>query len=150
MRRPRWAGPEATGSTTVELAWVGGLFFLLVGLVIQGAVLFYTWQALTHAAQTGARTGALCLGRSLAGCTLADVAAVACRAAVGVERARLSVEVRARGDLLQVNLRYPVPLVAPVAPVMAEGPTLSASATARRWSGAGGEAQQTFACVNQP
>lgn len=147
MRRPRWAGPEATGSTTVELAWVGGLFFLLVGLVIQGAVLFYTWQALTHAAQTGARTGALCFGRSLAGCTLADVAAVACRAAVGMERARLSVEVQARGDLLQVNLRYPVPLVAPV---MTEGPRLFASATARRWSGAGGDAQQTFACVNQP
>jgi hypothetical protein len=48
------------GTTTIEFAIVGGLFFLALFGVAEIARAIYTWNALTEATRRGARVAAIC------------------------------------------------------------------------------------------
>lgn len=90
------------------------LVLVLVGLVVQGALVGVAWAALTRAAEDTARLGALCLNRPATPCTTADLAAALCQTLAGVDRRALTGTVATDGQTIQVWLRAPVPVVIPL------------------------------------
>ena len=100
--------------------------------------MFHGWLAIRHAAGEAARTGAPCYGRSVNGCTLGDVEAVARNAAVGAVPGTLElVQAREIVDAsdrrwLEVSLRYRPASIAPMMdPFVPAGLQLSASSEMR-------------------
>lgn len=128
MRLPRrsvgkrsWRHSNEFGSVVVELALVFTVFFLLVGLVVQGAFVFSAWQVITNAVRQGARYGAPCIERPVRPCYLTEadgegtpnVRDVVMRATQGIDRSQLTVGVTKSNGYLTVSARYPVPILAP-------------------------------------
>ena len=134
--RPGGASRGDAGDVTVEFALIGTFFFLLVGLAIQGAILFNAWLVISNAVEEGARFGAPCYGRALSPCTAADVAATVGQAAT-VDPAQLTVTVSAASGLLTVAASYNVPLVAPFAASFLPNPTRLVAASSMRLENGG-------------
>jgi Flp pilus assembly protein TadG len=140
------------GMAVVEFAIISSLFFFLVGVIVQGALIFNAWLVVTNAAREGARAGAPCYGRvapaptptaypvSLT-CNDSDVAAAARSAAVGVSSSQLQVNANSttttidanhKETTLTVTAQYPVPIVAPFVDLVLPNPfPVTASATVR-------------------
>ncbi len=136
----------------VEFALIATLFFFLVGVIVQGALIFNAWLVVTNAAREGARAGAPCYNRQAPAptptsypvaltCNDSDVAVAARSAAVGVSPAQLQVSANSatttidanhQETTLTVTARYPVPIVAPFVNLVLPNPfPVTASATVR-------------------
>ncbi|HVC34465.1 MAG TPA: TadE/TadG family type IV pilus assembly protein [Chloroflexota bacterium] len=109
------------GTSIVEFALIFTLFFMLVGVVIQGAFLFNAWLVITDATREAARAGAPCVNRTNnTGCQLSDVQTVARSATAGaVDQSALTVPVPTvwtdtdNTQYLVVSASYEVPILAP-------------------------------------
>ncbi len=140
------------GMAVVEFALISSLFFLLVGIVVQGALIFNAWLVVTNAAREGARAGAPCYDRVAPAptptsypvaltCNDGDVAAAARSAAVGVNSSQLQVNANSttttidanhQETTLTVTARYPVPIITPFVDLVLPNPfPVTASATVR-------------------
>ncbi len=104
------------------------LVLMLVGLVVQGALVGVAWASLTRAAEDTARLGALCLNRPATPCTVAELAQAVCQTLAGVDRRALTGTVTTDGTRVTVRLQAPVPVVVPLG---GQG-TLPIGATAAR------------------
>lgn len=124
-RRSRTRGwSSESGGAVVEFALIGMLFLFLVGIVVQGALIFSAWLIITNAVREAARAGAPCYGREVQQCS-ADVIEEEVREAAGAldeSESILDVDVQASGGLLVVRARYPVPLVAPFVELVMPNP----------------------------
>lgn len=128
--RQSWQHSAEFGSAIVELALVFTVFFLLIGLVVQGAFVFSGWQVITNAVRQGARYGAPCIDRPVQPCYLTEadgagtpnVHDVVIQAAQGIDRSQLTVGVTKSEGYLTVSASYPVPILAPfVGEIMPDG-----------------------------
>lgn len=108
---------DESGGAIAEFTMIGALFLLLIGLIVQGALIFSAWLVITNAAREGARFGAPCIERpqTVGPCSPEQVEAVVRQAAAGVAGDDLDVVVESNGGLLTVRTRYLVPVVAPFA-----------------------------------
>lgn len=103
------------GNAVVELSLVFILFFLTIGMLIQGAWLFHVWITLTNAVREGARYGAVCWGRYLQACDQTAIVDFVRRTNPWniwlVDPNQVQVTVSQQGDLLVVRATYEVPLI---------------------------------------
>src|SRR5437588_9490066 len=90
------------GHVTVEFAILGVLFFMLVGVAIQGAILFNSWLSLSNAVEEGARYGVPCYGRTVSSCSVADITTTVNQAAP-LDTSQLTVKVTSANGLLNVS-----------------------------------------------
>lgn len=99
------------GQSTVELALVLPVLFLVLLVFAQGALALHARLAVAAAAREGARKGVETGERKA-------VEEAARRAAVGLDRSRLVVKVqegaRKRGSWVGVEVEYPVPVIFPM------------------------------------
>lgn len=112
MRLPA-AMAGRTGTVLLELALAAVLVWLLVGLLVQGALVGVAWAALVRTVEDTARSGALCLNRPEDPCTVAALAATLCSSVGGVDRRTLTGTVATDGTRLLVSLTVRVPVVVP-------------------------------------
>ncbi len=109
------------GTTIVEFTLIFTLFFIIVGFIVQGAFLFNGWLVSTNAVREAARLGAPCFGRTVNGCTAADVVQIARNASAGTDpnvfapsaAACLDTTTSPNVQTLRVTATYKVPILAP-------------------------------------
>lgn len=121
-RRRRVIGGSDDGNVTVEFALIGTLFFVLVGIAIQGAILFNAWLVISNAVEEGARYGAPCYNRSVQSCSAQQVQNAVLQAAP-VDQSQMTVNVTSSSGLLTVSASYNVALVVPFVSTFLANPT---------------------------
>jgi len=124
------------GNVTVEFAILGVLFFMLVGVAIQGAILFNSWLSLSNAVEEGARYGVPCYGRTVSSCSIADIT-TAVNQAAPLDTSKLTVIVTSANGLLSVSASYNVPLVAPFVSALLPDPTTVVAVSSMRLENGG-------------
>ena len=128
--------PGDDGNVTVEFAILGVLFFMLVGVAIQGAILFNSWLSLSNAVEEGARYGVPCYGRSVSSCSSADITTTVNQAAP-LDTSKLTVKVTSANGLLNVSASYKVSIVAPLISALLPDPTTVVAASSMRLENGG-------------
>lgn len=134
IRAERLAGlyADARGSTVVEFALIGLLFFSLISFIVQGAFVFNAWLVMTNATQEGARYGALCYGRQVQSCDTSDIVDVVDQTASPTNESQLGVSVSVNNGYITVQTTDQVPIVAPLVNQIFPNPMyISAEAVAR-------------------
>jgi Flp pilus assembly pilin Flp len=119
------------GQTLVEMALVLPLLCLLILGIVEFGRIFNTYLVVTNASREGARAAAVGKGDT-------QVVAAVKQAAITIEADQLVIvidppgEERVRGNGVQVEVRYDLPLVAPVITSMLPNPfPIRAAATMR-------------------
>jgi Flp pilus assembly protein TadG len=127
------------GNATVEFAIIGVLFFFLIAIAIQGAIIFNRWLIITDVSTQAARYGAPCVNRSVQGCSVTDVQNYATQLANGVlgtTPATVVVSSDTGTGLITVSATCTVPRVAPfVEVVLPKSTMLTATASMRLENG---------------
>lgn len=136
-RAPRLVLPDEQGNATVEFAFVGVLFFFLVAIAIQGALLYNAWLVITDVTTEAARYGSPCYGRSVQSCSLNDVQNyVWTNTAPTLDQSRLTVNASSSSGQITVTTTYAMPVVAPFVDAIVSNPTtISATSTMRLENG---------------
>lgn len=130
------------GSATVEFALIGVLFMFLIGICIQGALIYNRWLTITDISIQAARYGAPCYGRVVNGqpsdsCTATDVANYANQQLSNLlDTSKSSVTVSSSNGLITVTTTDQIPLVAPFVEALLPDPTtVTATASMRLENG---------------
>jgi Flp pilus assembly protein TadG len=130
----RTGGRGERGGATVEFALVFVLLFSLLGLIVQGALVFNAWMVIENAVREGARRGAPCYQRPVNSCNATWVINEVRKASGGVQEdaANLTVYVQTSGNLLVVGAFYNVPVLVPfLGPVLGTSIPLSVESRMR-------------------
>jgi Flp pilus assembly pilin Flp len=133
-------GESEDGSATVELALIFTFLSVMIGLIIQGGVLFNGWLTVTNATREAVRRAAPCYERPAPAPNCNDPALVQTwlrQAARGVDQSKLTPIVVTPSTVngvryLSIRATYSVPVIAPFLGVILPNPmALPAEATVR-------------------
>lgn len=115
---------DEAGTAVVEFALVGSLFFFLVAIAVQGALIFNAWLVITDVSTEAARFGAPCYGRAIQPCSLSDVTNYVTQNTTGlIQQSNLSVSASTSGGLITVSTSYNVPIICPFVSAFLSNPT---------------------------
>jgi Flp pilus assembly protein TadG len=129
---------DESGNVIAEFALIGLLFFFLIGVAIQGAILFSAWLIITNLTDEGARYAAPCYQRPVQACTTTDVQNyVYSQGARLVDETQLAITVTPGTGVITVSANYQAPLLVPFINGILPNPTTLVAASTMRLENGG-------------